>query len=464
MSIAYRIEKYMKDKYSLLLSCSEATVITDKQGIILSCNGPFCRLLQMEQNQIISHMLTQYVIFPTSLLSQKDDGFVCKGKLSYQQKTIRAEIHMNIKVSEGRSYYVFSFYPECANKTMINQVLSALPMGILLVDSQHIIYNINQAACTLLGVNRSDVIYGSLDQALRHVSEHNDHETLMQNAFQISDQFQQHDIQWCTCEEKRDLLVTINPLISENDGFTGTFYFLEDMTEKRSLEKQVWDNNRLATIGQIAAGSAHEIRNPLTSIKGFLQMFHTQLEESGQTKEQKYIQLMLKEINRINLLVGEFLMLSKPRQINCQYVSLVQVVDEIFPILKSEAILHRIDFNVEKIQKHFPLVCVDSKLVKQVLLNLCKNAIEAMDGKGSLTMQMEHDQQEKQMVVHIVDTGPGIPENLLQQVFEPFFTTKEKGTGLGLPICKQIMKDLGGQLAISSSEKGTTFSVYIPVT
>jgi signal transduction histidine kinase len=222
-------------------------------------------------------------------------------------------------------------------------------------------------------------------------------------------------------------------------------------------------NNRLATIGEIAAGSAHEIRNPLTSIKGFLQMLSTQPPE-GQAYGQDYIQLMLKEIDRINCLVGEFLLLSKPRQIHRQSVQPLQLLEEILPMIENEARLHNIELVIDRAKKSYPAVFVDSKLMKQVLLNLCKNAIEAMGEQGTLTLQLVLLTQRRQLQIRICDTGPGIPTAFFEQIFEPFFSTKEKGTGLGLPICKEIMNELGGEICLdSSSEKGTIFSVYIPL-
>nr|WP_255724587.1 ATP-binding protein [Shimazuella soli] len=240
---------------------------------------------------------------------------------------------------------------------------------------------------------------------------------------------------------------------------------MENKTEFDSLAKQAQLSNRLATIGQIAAGTAHEIRNPLTSIRGFLQVIGHKLKENGQQKEHAYIDIMLKEINRINSLVSEFLMLSKPRLVNRQTstIMLQEAIDEILPIVQSEATLHNIDLQYQQEVEGALFIEADSELIKQVFLNLCKNAIEAMVSDGMLSICIRIDELGQHAVVEIADQGPGIPRCMMEKVFDPFYTTKENGTGLGLPICKQILRELNGRMEVCSDKKGTTFYIYLPL-
>jgi signal transduction histidine kinase len=172
---------------------------------------------------------------------------------------------------------------------------------------------------------------------------------------------------------------------------------------------------------------------------------------------------MLREITRISNLVGEFLLLSKPRHVNLKTVSVAKVFKDILPIIKNEAILHNVDVSIEKKVSALPMVVADGELLKQVFLNLCKNAIEAMSDGGKLTIRISKEKTENKLVVEVIDAGPGIPSHTMEKIFEPFFTTKESGTGLGLPICQQIMREIGGLIRVSSDGMGTTFSVLLPL-
>jgi two-component system, sporulation sensor kinase E len=218
----------------------------------------------------------------------------------------------------------------------------------------------------------------------------------------------------------------------------------------------------LATIGQIAAGTAHEIRNPLTSIKGFLQVIKYALKEKGHVKEQGYTEIMLREINRINSLVSEFLLLSKPRNIKLRPLQVTDIWNEMLPIVENEAILHNMEVNFVTERSVFPLIVADSELLKQVFLNLCKNAIEAMGEGGMLTVRIRLEEAEQKLAIDVQDTGPGIPSYALDKIFDPFFTTKENGTGLGLPVCQKIIHEIGGMIRVSSKEWGTVFTVLMP--
>jgi signal transduction histidine kinase len=214
-------------------------------------------------------------------------------------------------------------------------------------------------------------------------------------------------------------------------------------------------------IGQIAAGTAHEIRNPLTSIKGFMQMLGQTFREKEMEKEQGFTQIMLAEIDRINELVSEFLLLSKPKDVIFGKVDISAVLNEILPIINNEAILHGVTVHYEN-QEQLPEVVADKELLKQVYLNLCKNGIEAMIDGGELTISEKVDEEARMIHIDFHDTGPGIPVFLIDKIFDPFFTTKASGTGLGLSVCQRIIHDIGGTIRVSCKGYGTAFTVSIP--
>lgn len=170
---------------------------------------------------------------------------------------------------------------------------------------------------------------------------------------------------------------------------------------------------------------------------------------------------MLKEINRINELVNEFLLLGKPKNVTYDEVDISEVLRDILPIINNEAILHRVVVQYESLYG-LPHVVADREMLKQVFLNISKNGIEAMGEGGILTVSEKVDLEERLVNIEIHDTGPGIPAYVIDKIFDPFFTTKAEGTGLGLSVCQRIIHDIGGHIRVSSKGYGTTFTVSIP--
>jgi len=272
---------------------------------------------------------------------------------------------------------------------------------------------------------------------------------------------QNHAVLWHSGAEKYEVFINSNVLRDQQQCIVGAYVIFKDVSNLRSLEEYVQRSDRLAMIGKIAAGTAHEIRNPLTSIKGFLQMFKGKLDKKGMDKEVHYTEIMLREINRINELVGEFLLLGKPKHVTLEKINLCEMINDIMPIIRSEAIFRGVRAQHEAGDR-VPNIIADRELLKQVFINIAKNGIEAMVDGGMLTIHVKNEAVRARVIVDIHDTGPGIPTFLMDKVFDPFFTTKQNGTGLGLSVCQQIIQDLGGSIQVSSKGFGTTFTLAIP--
>lgn len=261
----------------------------------------------------------------------------------------------------------------------------------------------------------------------------------------------------------RTYLVDSHQIYDRQGKPVGILVFMKDIGNVVSLEHTVHHNEKLATVGKIAAGVAHEIRNPLTSIKGFLQIMRHDLLENDMLKAHSFTDVMLSEIERVNGLVGELLLLSKPREMKMERLDAKELIESLAPLISSEAILHNIEFHLSL--QSVPKIMADRELVKQVLVNLMKNGIEAMSDTqgGTLTITNSYVAEERMVRIEIRDSGPGIPHYLLDRIFDAFFTTKETGTGLGLPICQRLVSDMGGQIKVTSKGYGTTFAVWLPV-
>ncbi|MCM3705815.1 MULTISPECIES: PAS domain-containing sensor histidine kinase [Cytobacillus] len=238
------------------------------------------------------------------------------------------------------------------------------------------------------------------------------------------------------------------------------FLFIKYLRLKKKATKEKKENElqKLELVGSLAASTAHEIRNPLTGIKGLIQLLS---EKYTNTHDRYYFSVINDEINRINEIVSEFLILGKPTAQKMDAMDLRSVIKELEPLILSEANLHNVTF--ESIISDEPVIvdCTKDQM-KQVILNLTKNAFESMQDGGKLTIKLNKIQSRCQL--KITDTGSGIPEDNIEKIFHPFYTSKEMGTGLGLVVCRRIVHSFGGEIFITSEEKkGTHVDVFLPI-
>lgn len=215
-------------------------------------------------------------------------------------------------------------------------------------------------------------------------------------------------------------------------------------------------SEKLSIAGQLAAGIAHEIRNPLTAIKGFLQLIKPKTKDRDQ-----YFEIVFSELSRIEIILSELLMLAKPQQTaSMQTLDLKKIISEVTALLETQANLNGILMNTSEIEEGL-LMNGDQNQLKQVFINLIKNAVESMPdgGKVDITAKAERDG----IHVTIRDEGVGIPESVMKRIGEPFLTTKEKGTGLGLMVTFNILENHNGTIRVDSHpEKGTVFHIMFP--
>jgi len=240
------------------------------------------------------------------------------------------------------------------------------------------------------------------------------------------------------------------------EGVEAVLSIGKDITEKNEQTDQLLQKSeKLALLGQMAAGIAHEIRNPLTSIRGFVQLF------KGDQDQNVYYDIVLSELDRINGIVGEFLFLSKPTTTAMQERDVKKLINDVVTLIQTQTILSNIQIGMEY-ESNLPYVYCDENQLKQVFLNILKNATEAMPNGGTIDLKVKKDKA-KGVLIQIADQGVGIPKERIPTLGEPFYTTKEKGTGLGLMTCYKIIENHKGQLQIESEvNKGTTVQIFLP--
>ncbi|QDP39667.1 ATP-binding protein [Radiobacillus deserti] len=230
---------------------------------------------------------------------------------------------------------------------------------------------------------------------------------------------------------------------------------VEQINIEKSAEEDLIRSEQLSFAGQLAAGICHEIRNPLTTIKGFFQFI-----KEMDHKEEKYFDVIDEELNRIEKITTELLLLAKPNSESRSKQNLVELVENVQMLLSTQAVLKEISIETIFLDEELIIDCDVSK-IKQVLINLIKNAIEVMD-RGTITITAKRSGN--MALLSIADEGPGMSQEHIQKIGEPFFTTKEKGTGLGLIICLNIIKNHNGKMNIESElGEGTTFKVSLPL-
>jgi signal transduction histidine kinase len=230
-----------------------------------------------------------------------------------------------------------------------------------------------------------------------------------------------------------------------------------------TIRELALSNQYNENIGKLAAGIAHEIRNPLTTIKGFLQLIQPYLISID--KEQ-YATITMSEIDRINAIIYDFLQAAKPFENIRETISINQLIEDICLLYKSESLMKNISVSTNLI-KNCPSVFINRKQLQQVLVNIFKNAFEAIEEKKGKKLGMVHIStyiNQENVIISIKDNGCGIEEESLNNIFDPFYTTKKDGTGVGLNLCKKMIEEAGGHLyAKSKLNVGTTFIIELPI-
>ncbi len=250
---------------------------------------------------------------------------------------------------------------------------------------------------------------------------------------------------------------TIVPLLNEQGKPYRYVSFRIDITERKKAEEIIRRADKVAAVEQLASSIAHEIRNPLAAIKWSVQSLESHTEEDEQR-----IQLITSELDRIDSIVGEFLMLAKPHAVTYQHYDMVQLLEQVISLMSIQRGKKRIQITTE-FEDNIPTVCCDKNQMQQVFINVIKNAIEAMPNGGNIRVQLAKD-GDYSVLIRVIDEGVGIPEEVVPNLGDPFFTTKEKGTGLGLMVCEKIIRAHQGELSIKSKlNQGTTVEIKLPI-
>ena len=254
--------------------------------------------------------------------------------------------------------------------------------------------------------------------------------------------------------------VSVSLLEGDNGTFLGHIILFRDLTEIQELKREIERSQRLASLGKLAAGIAHEIRNPLSSIKGFATFFNERFKDMPEY--QSTAKIMIQEVDRLNRVITQLLEFARPLEVIKKPVSIRPLMQLSLKIIEREAQSKNIRITT-KFSPEINEVHIDQDRFNQVLLNLYLNAVEAMEDGGVLSVALSREDDTQKVRITVSDTGAGIKKEDMVHIFDPYFTTKQSGTGLGLAIVHKIIESHKGEVKVESEHgKGTTVTITLP--
>lgn len=333
-------------------------------------------------------------------------------------------------------------------KNLHENIVQSLASGVITLDLEGKIISINKTALEILGIISKDEIVG---KDLGYLMPGLGFEELLSK--------KREEILHSADEKELILGFSSSTLRDSKDEVRGHIIIFQDLTEIKKLEERLRLSEKMALLGQLSAGLAHEIRNPLSVISGSIEVLSNDVKPSDENA--RLLKIAIQEVERLNLLVEDFLLLTSPIQRLATSVDVNQIISETVESFLNAASRNGFDVIVNTQKELY--VQADSPQLKQVFWNLFLNAREAMPNGGKITVEAHGE--ESDVVVKISDEGCGIDERTIPSIFEPFFTTKKVGTGLGLAIVRKVVEGYNGRISVVSTEnKGTIFTIALPTT
>ncbi len=372
-----------------------------------------------------------------------------------------------IVVALGSSVLFFTFVIQKyyrVNRTLqetqdyTRQVVASLATGLISIDAAGGIQSYNKPALELLDIPAAAMEGGPLSRILDFSA------TGISETIATGRSVLEKEIVYSSAAgRRRPLALSVSPINRPGAEGRGAVILLRDLSEIKVLEAKVRRAEKLAAVGGLAASVAHEIRNPLSSIKGFARFLNQRC--TAGTPEEEYTQIMIHEVDRINAVVNDLLTFARPMEVNPEPVDITRLAVHAIRLVQADA-----DSRDIRIETWFalenPVIRVDGNQLTQALLNLLLNAVAAVEHNGTILVAAEKDPLGEGFQLWVQDDGPGIDPELREKIFEPFFTLREQGTGLGLAIVRNIVENHDGQVSVLSpppdARCGSRFVIQLP--
>ncbi|MBD1380355.1 PAS domain-containing sensor histidine kinase [Metabacillus arenae] len=445
----------------------DAIIIWEETGRILKANQSASRAFELPLDDLIGSKISDFV-------DKNDSRYEDVKRRYFEEGAIREELLFNMANGQRKELEFTSKMGiiEGQHLTILRNVSDRKKMekelreseekfrkifdgamdGIVLFDQNYRIIDANPVAIEILEVpdgqiqnyHLSNIVqsekYKNFRQLVKMIREHD--EVVEEYPFKLLNQ------------KEKILEFSFKRNINKNFGLV-TF---RDVTERKELEEQLRKSDTLNVVGELAAGIAHEIRNPMTALKGFIQL----LEGSVKEDFSMYFNIITSELKRIESIITEFLILSKPQAIQFEEKDVVKIMRDTIDLLNAQAIIANVQIELY-IPETIPAIYCEPNQLKQVFINILKNAIEVMQDGGTIIVSIK-SHEDHHVIISIKDQGSGIPEDKLKRLGEPFYTTKERGTGLGLMVSYKIIEEHCGAVEVESEVgEGTTFHLKLPV-
>ncbi|HEX9913181.1 MAG TPA: ATP-binding protein [candidate division Zixibacteria bacterium] len=357
----------------------------------------------------------------------------------------------------NQSYFVLDkSYKEI--RTLTGNVLEGMNNAVVAVDKDKSIIVFNPVAEELFSLKRNEVINKNYSQIFP------EDEPLINQVLSSGKSIWDMERRLpMRSKENKDLVLGTSILLDEKGKIQGAVAVIHDMTELKKYEDEAKRAERLSILGNLAAGVAHEIRNPLNAISIAAQRLKSEFVPIKDKEEYlNFTQTILNEIKRLDQTINQFLSLAKVQKLNLVSTDMNSFFCEIISLMEIEA--KEKGILIEKEIENIPKIRIDREEMKKATVNVILNGIQAMPVGGKMKILGKLDRSGKEVIIKIKDSGPGIPEENLSKIFQPYFTTKDKGTGLGLAIAYRIIADHKGKIEVESKlSEGTTFIIRLPV-
>lgn len=446
-------QEYTREIYRRLARVRQEAYLTIGAGIIIGVSGFFFLLNRFLE--VISRVKEGLASLESDLSYRLPPGFGELGEIAM------AINHLADRLTEARSF----------NEIILDNV----DAGVLATDLQGRLAMVNATAARVLGIKAGS----GAPVSFRDVFPPGDSiRDLLERALFKQETVREYTLRYQlpvgpgACEKgtagpaatqellpdgERDLILGTNLLTDQRGNLIGVVLTFKDVTETKRLAERVKRQERLAALGKFVAGVAHEIRNPLTTISGYIQMW----ERYGQPTPAA-LSTVAQEVTRLNGIVNKLLFFARPAELKFGFYNLNELVERVLQFV-SEGYAAKVKVQTE-LAPDLPPVRVDPEQIQQVLMNIVYNAYQAMPEGGTLTVRTGLTPDTRFAVVAVTDTGCGIPPENLSRIFDPFFTTKAKGSGLGLALAHEIVTAHGGYIEVESKVgEGTTLRVYLPL-
>ncbi|MGM0948772.1 MAG: sporulation two-component system sensor histidine kinase KinE [Bacillota bacterium] len=444
----------------------DAIIIWSNDGRIVKANQSACKIFELPMNLLLKRKLCDFLVDSQRKYSITKRKYAKYGEIREEllfqmangqfkeleftsKRTILENQHLTIlrNVSDRKRMEKELRESELKFRKVFNGSMD----GNVLFDNQYRIIDANPLASHILGLSYEEIKKHSL---LDIISSY-EIENLASPARQINFDEMDNEIPFLlSSSDNRKLEFSFKRNIIQNMNLA----IFKDVTERKELEERLRKSDTLHVVGELAAGIAHEIRNPMTALKGFIQLLKGSVEEDYTL----YFNVITSELKRIESIITEFLILAKPQAIMYEEKHITQIMRDTIDLLNAQANLSNVQMHLDLIDDIPPIYCEPNQL-KQVFINILKNAIEVMPDGGNIFVTIRTLDQDH-VLISLKDEGVGMTEDKLKRLGEPFYTTKERGTGLGLMVSYKIIEEHQGKIMVESEEgKGTVFHLTLPV-